>query len=938
MDNCKPYFAYWGKAIKPIEGDFCLSNGTDEEIACRYGISLKELEQRAEKYQWRKIEAGMSYSAIHLLPYHSLDVAAVASIWWDNSAAIQSSFLRQAGSSTKEQVKAWVLFFIALHDYGKFDIRFQRKAKKAWQALQADLSEKQLVMPSDQDCKAYDHGSAGLYWFDHDRNKNQENDSSGNIDLLLDIIELPGASAEDDPWLAWIKPVTGHHGFVYPDKARPPERSLHSTVSAGLSCRDQVARMAWLTRLETLFLKPSGLSLEDTPPKPSPLLAGFCSVSDWLGSRSDEENFRYNGIADDNLQNYFEDKCTKDAARVFALSGVQGKSRRYKGVSALLESNHKPRQLQTSVDELTAEPGLTVVEAPTGSGKTEMALAYAWRLIAANHADSIVLAMPTQATANAMLERIEKLATVLFEDSPNLLLAHGNARFNKNFLALKQTGNTVQGDEEAWVQCNEWLGQSRKRAFLGQIGICTIDQVLVSVLPVRHRFVRGFGVGHSVLIIDEVHAYDAYMYGLLEAVLRDQQAAGAASILLSATLPQRLKNKLLATTGVQESENSDLPYPLISWSDGKRIRQYTLPDEEQPLVRQVRYELHENEDLLPDVVLCQRILEAAAQGAQVAIVCNLVDVAQQLAKELQDQAKELHDQTDIPVEIFHARYSLNHRQAKEDKVKEYFGLGGKRTSGRILVATQVIEQSLDIDFDWLVTQLCPVDLLFQRMGRLHRHERSRPVGFEMPLCTILLPSGNDYGLHGLIYSNARVMWRTASKLRECKTRIIEFPEAYRGWIEHVYQDGAWGNEPEEIEEAFCKYEDTLYEKRSLARQMLEWANNAALNDSDEKIRAVTRDGEFSLSVMPYLESPKGRQLLDLRVLEEVDEWQQAETLALNTVYVPHSWRRILPEADQEDRIWLAMQRDGEYWKIDQSDPCISYHHKWGMEKINESID
>ncbi|HEC26994.1 MAG TPA: CRISPR-associated helicase/endonuclease Cas3 [Gammaproteobacteria bacterium] len=929
VENQKPYFSYWGKAKKPIEVDYCLSKGGDKEIAERYGITQRELKLRIDKYRWKKVEAGVNYSAFHLLPYHSLDVAAVASIWWDNSTAIQSSFLRQATLLSKEQTKAWVLFFIALHDYGKFDIRFQRKAMKAWRDLQVDLGKKQLVMPTDQDCKTYDHGSAGLYWFDRDRNQN--NELSGNFDLLLDIIDLSGADAHEDTWLAWIKPVAGHHGFVYSDKTPLPERPLHGTVSTAIRNQDKIARQAWLTRLEALFLKPVSLSLEDTPPQPSPLLAGFCSVSDWLGSRSDGENFRYKAEPIDDLQNYLEDKYTEDAARVFALSGIQGKSRRYKGVSALLETNYKPRQLQTLVDELPTEPGLTVVEAPTGSGKTEMALAYAWRLIAANRADSIVLAMPTQATANAMLERIEKLATVLFEDAPNLLLAHGNASFNKNFLALKQADKTIQGNEEAWVQCNEWLGQSRKRIFLGQIGICTIDQVLVSVLPVRHRFIRGFGVGRSVLIIDEVHAYDAYMYGLLEAVLRDQQAAGAPGILLSATLPQSLKDKLVATTGVQKSENNDkpYPYPLISWSDGKRVCQYTLPVAEQPLGRTVRYELHENEDLLPDAVLCQRILEAAAQGAQIAIVCNLVDVAQQLARELKDQ-------TNIPVEIFHARYCLNHRQAKEEKVKEYFGKEGKRTSGRILVATQVIEQSLDIDFDWLITQLCPVDLLFQRMGRLHRHERSRPAGFEIPCCTVLLPSSHDYGYHGLIYSNSRVMWRTAHKLRQCKEQVIEFPEAYRDWIEPVYQDEAWGNEPEEIEEAFCKYEDELCEKRRLAMQMLKWADNAAMNDNDERVRAVTRDGEFSLSLVPYLESPKGRQLLDLRVLEELDEWQQAEALALNTVHVPHSWKRLLPEADQEGRIWLTMRRDRELWRSEQNGICFYYRSVWGMEKSGDT--
>ncbi|CAG0904889.1 unnamed protein product, partial [Cyprideis torosa] len=703
-------------------------------------------------------------------------------------------------------------------------------------------------------------------------------------------------------WLAWLKPVTGHHGFVYALDHPIPEKPLHSTVDKPIAQQDKMARLAWLDELERLFLKPVGLSLQDTPPTPSPLLAGFCSVADWLGSRSDELNFCYKAGPIDDLRDYFDQKCREDAPRVLALAGINGKPKPFLGVQALLKRDYQPRQLQTLVNDLPVTPGLTIVEAPTGSGKTEMALAYAWRLLAANHADSIVFAMPTQATANAMLQRLEKIATTLFEDKPNLILAHGHARFNDNFLKLKQTGKTVQENEEAWVQCNEWLGQSRKRIFLGQIGICTVDQVLVSVLPVKHRFVRGFGVGRSVLIVDEVHAYDAYMYGLLEAVLKAQHEVGASSILLSATLPQSLKNQLLATSGKAiETAQTHAPYPLISWSDGKANHAFTLPDNEQPPLRQVQVECHESEGLLPNAALRQRIIDAAEQGAQVAIICNLVDVAQQLARDLQKL-------TALPVDIFHARYCLHDRQKKEDTVLKHYGAEGKRASGRILVATQVIEQSLDVDFDWLITQLCPVDLLFQRMGRLHRHERYRPTGFESARCTVLLPTGNDYGTHGLIYGNTRVMWRTAQKLQTCPDQIIDFPAAYRDWIEPVYSEEAWGTEPEAVETGFTLFEEKLAEKRILARQMLKWSEDVALMDDDENVRAVTRDGEFNVSVIPYLDTARGKQLLDSSILDSLSEWQQAEALAMNTVGVPKSWGKLLPEKDKEGRVWLAMQQ------------------------------
>lgn len=883
------YFKYWGKAKK--ESD---SEGAD----------------------------------YHLLPYHCLDVAAVASLWWDQSHAIRHSFMQYSENLSAKQIKAWVIFFIALHDYGKFDIRFQRKATNAWKTLQADLNNT-ITLPTSEACKSYDHGSAGLFWFVEDRENSET--GAGN-DLMLQIVDLVEEADDNSAaWLAWIRPVTGHHGFVYSNASFPDEvkHNLGSYVSKEIREQDKVARKAWLYELEHIFLKPVGLSLADTPPTPSPLLAGFCSVADWLGSRSDETNFCYKAEPVDDLRAYFEQKCHGDAPRVLALAGITGIAKPFKGVQALLKQGFQPRQLQTLVNNLPRSPGLTIVEAPTGSGKTEMALAYAWRLITDNLADSIVLAMPTQATANAMLQRLEKLATILFEDKPNLILAHGNARFNEEFIKLKQAGNTAQGKEEAWAQCNEWLGQSRKRVFLGQIGICTIDQVLISVLPVRHRFVRGFGVGRSVLIVDEVHAYDAYMYGLLEAVLKAQQEACGSSILLSATLNSELRNKLLMTysSNASETEESSLDYPLISWAGEQRIPPFTLPKDELPPERQVQIECHFDEDLLPDAELCQRIIKAAEkQGAQVAIICNLVDVAQQLARDLQKL-------TSVPVDIFHARYCLHDRQKKEEDVLGYFGAESKRISGRILIATQVIEQSLDVDFDWLITQLCPVDLLFQRMGRLHRHKRERPTGFENPLCTVLLPTGTEFGPHGLIYANTRVMWRTAQKLQDCAESMLVFPSAYRNWIEKIYATDAWGSEPEEVETGFAEFENTLCNKRCLARQMLKWTGDAALQDSDEKIRAVTRDGEFNLTLVPYLETPNGKQLLDGSLADSQTDWQQAETLIINAVGVPKSWGKYLPATDDEGRIWLVMQQNGEYWKTRCKDVWFTYHPVWGMEKM-----
>jgi CRISPR-associated endonuclease/helicase Cas3 len=166
-----------------------------------------------------------------------------------------------------------------------------------------------------------------------------------------------------------------------------------------------------------------------------------------------------------------------------------------------------------------------------------------------------------------MLKRLESIASVLFPGGDaNLVLAHGKARYNPDFITLQEVvrPHTAQAHEEALVQCAEWLAQSRKRVFLGQIGVCTVDQVLISVLPVKHKFVRGFGIGKSVLIIDEVHAYDSYMYGLLAAVLEQQQTAGGSAILLSATLPYQQRQQLANTWQPKASLEMQAPYPLIT--------------------------------------------------------------------------------------------------------------------------------------------------------------------------------------------------------------------------------------------------------------------------------------------------------------------------------------------------------------------------------------
>ena len=862
----------------------------------------------------------------HLLPYHCLDVTAVAAYWWDHNPVIRKRFMTDETQS-EQQVRAWVLFFIALHDLGKFDIRFQCKADGVW--LQLNPKDGAEVRPPYAACKGFDHGGAGLYWFVEDLQPTSSMDMGSLAFLLEAVPEHPYQS-----WFPWVEAVTGHHGYIVKrDSTAYPDLSLFEYPRLGE--RDKLARQAWLVVLEALFLLPADLSLKHTPPVASSLMAGFCSISDWLGSWLSEDTFLYRAFpcsSTEQLFGYFLEKYETDAAVAIQRSGLLAHSKHYAGVTALLKQGYQPRQLQTLVDDLPISSGLTLIEAPTGSGKTETALAYAWRLLDAGLADSIVFALPTQATANAMLSRLNKLADQLFEQ-PNVILAHGNSRFNKEFVAIKQRGRNAQQHEEAWAQCCEWLAQSRKRVFLGQVGVCTIDQVLVSVLPVRHRFIRGFGVGRSILLIDEVHAYSTYMYGLLEEVLKQQANAGGSAILLSATLPQRQKHKLLATYGKIDKEVAE-DYPLVSWSGGASSDFWSLKatPERMPRPFSLRLEADYSDDLLPNAELLARMVRAAEDGAQVCLICNLVDVAQHVFEQLTQNSN-------VEVILFHSRYTLLDRQGIEERVLSYFGPEGDRTVGRILVATQVVEQSLDLVFDWLITQLCPVDLLFQRLGRLHRHHRdNRPALFREPMATVLLPKDDSYGGSGVIYSNTLVMWRTQQKIEVLAKSPLNFPDAYREWIEPVYKEGVLGDEPDWVIQGKEKFDDMEGIKRGLADLMLKAAKETSpFRDVESNVRAVTRDGEMSIPVIPYIDTTQGKQLLNGCLLESIAEFDQQEAQVLNRVNVPNTWEKLfLQEPDEQGVRWLSgILIDGGY-KFKGKGVDFVYQKELGMRKVVHS--
>jgi len=843
---------------------------------------------------WGKAGAsGGTNASWHPLPFHCLDTAAVAAAWLDADPNLGRG-LCYGNRASPEKTRAWTLFFIALHDLGKLDIRFQGKAPALAAGLHPVFAEGNYIREP-----RFDHGAAGYHWF------TRETQEYG----------LAARGARD-----WALAVTGHHGH---NAATPPGLSAF-LADERVKAQDAAARAAWVAAAAGLFLAPAGVKTHEDPGPVPGMLAGFCCVCDWLASNEDYFPYVPHVPADLNAY-YLSRRGSAFAGRALADSGLLPAKLTGQGIATVLPGM-TARGVQKDVDDLPLRPGLTLIEASTGSGKTEAALAYASRLIGAGLADGIVLALPTQATANAMFDRAQQAAGRLFADGANLVLAHGKARYNPLYKLLKARGNapTAQGSEEGLFQCARWLSESRKRVFLGQVGVCTIDQVLLSVLPIRHAFVRAFGIRRGVLIVDEVHAYDSYMNGLLDRVIAEQFRCGASVVLLSATLPAKRRAELLALYAPPAAVEMETraPYPLISGAG--EDSSFSRPAEPAGPARVVQFRLESTPDALLTDNLVSEIAMRAAEGQRIAVICNVVADAQQHARRLRAAVRQ-------PVDVFHSRYRFGDRQEIEQHVIRDYGKDAPREGpGRVLVATQVVEQSLDLDFDWMVTQICPVDLLFQRLGRLHRHQRK---GRGRAECIVLTPLGDGYRPHDIVYGTPRLLWRTEQLLR--RQPRLSFPDAYREWIEQAYAEVPWPDEPEAVVQAHDIYLKKQHQKRRQA-EILSRMDATPIDDHPDKAASLTRGSEMGLNVVPVLRRGKEDFLLEGDTqLSSLAEYERAEQIDRNSIPVPNSWRRLLP-AMKDGVILLPMILGGSgCWHAEADESSLCYTTEFGLERVDK---
>ncbi|MBC3186611.1 CRISPR-associated helicase Cas3' [Corynebacterium sp. zg-331] len=377
------------------------------------------------------------------------------------------------------------------------------------------------------------------------------------------------------------------------------------------------------------------------------------------------------------------------------------------------------RPIQRAVVEALGEvegPSLLIVEAPTGEGKTETALAAAQIIAGRTGAQGVVFAAPTMATANGLFERVLEWAEgAAAGEVASMYLGHSKSGLSASYRHIQED----RGEEHGAVVATQWL-RGVKRGMLSNFVVCTVDQVLMLALQAKHSMLRHLGLAGKVIVVDEVHAYDAYMGSYLRRALEWLRHYGASVILMSATLPVGQKRTLAQAYGGGGAEGT--AYPLLTVVDERGTREVPVPA--RPT------ELHASVGLLDD---SPEALAALVEGGGcVLVVCNTI-------RRVQETYRLLDGRFPGEVELHHAAFMASDRAAKEDALRAALGPRAHRGAGRperrCVVATQVVEQSLDIDVDLLVTDIAPMDLLIQRVGRLHRHRRppeDRPAHLRQP--------------------------------------------------------------------------------------------------------------------------------------------------------------------------------------------------------------
>jgi CRISPR-associated endonuclease/helicase Cas3 len=844
----------------------------------------------------------------HPVAWHLLDVAASVRAIMDvrpRSRHAGARLLR----CTEEEATDILASLAVLHDIGKFAPCFQLKAPDCWP------------------------------------------DELGDIDDYT----LLGKGHPTDGWMMWLRGISlpSAHSVLSAPNSEP-------LVLAALGHHGRPIVIDGVQTFNTTMIQPSVeacladlLPLASGTPLPAPAtrsenqlaswwVNGIITLADWIGSGSE---FRYE--SDAHVPAEYWELAKVRASVAIARAGVaQSKSAARRNFTTLTGKEHAtPMQAWAEHVELAHGPLLIILEDVTGSGKTEAAQVIVHRLMASGRASGAYWAMPTQATANAMYTRQRNAISQLFDESsrPSLVLAHAQSRLNPSFRrdVLAGVADTAHPDEIAadddnapssTAMCSAWLADNRRASLLADVGAGTIDQALLGILPSSFNTLRLAGLADKVLVVDEAHAYEAYVAEELYQLLRLQAANGGHAIVLSATLRQADRQKfarewragLLAAQAVAPSPASSQAFPLATMVSGAEngVEEYPVAPAESSRHSLGLTPIYDVESA------CALVAAACARGAAVAWIRNTVTSCMEAASLLRNMGLE--------TVVLHSRFAQGDRQIIEAQLTNDFGVRATKASraGRVVVATQVIEQSLDLDFDVMISDLAPLDLLLQRAGRLWRH-RHRDA--ERGKCTrtlhVLTPALHELVnakwpeplLRGTpyVYPHVGVLWNTAQIV--AGSSAVRIPEDSRVLIERAYGDG-------DVPDILAPPQDRARGRDSAGRETARYVSIKAadgyLGDGQKwtnELKVETRLTEVTVVLRLARRNAEGRLVAWCDgYADVVDPWAASEVRVraasmggsdVRNVGSEHDIQRVVslwPEYEQQYPVVVLERTDGDW--------------------------
>lgn len=712
------------------------------------------------------------------------------------------------------------------------------------------------------------------------------------------------------------------------------------------------------------------------------LFSALLIMADWI--TSNEKYFPLIDIASFNISNTrVEDgyiKWRNDRTEIWSPDFVD--------VNKIYEERFKlsggakfvPRDAQrkiTEVIEKTNEPGIVILEAKMGMGKTEAALVAVEQLAKKTGRTGMFFGLPTQATSNGIFSRVSAWLENLTDDvskERSVRLIHGKAALNKEFSDLPKSRNIHEEDtnDKNTVSVNDWFS-GRKLSMLDDFTVGTIDQFLLVALKQKHLMLRHLGFANKVVVIDEVHAYDAYMGVYLYQAIKWMGAYGVPVVVLSATLPIEKRNELvknyldgagykLKKAPKPKNFDENEAYPLLTITDGEKVIQFEDFEKEAGTDFEVsKLSKAESEDIAG-------LVKSITNEGVVGVIVNTVRKAQEYARICSEVFSEQN------VFLLHSSFIATDRYKKEEELLRTIGKNGDRPKFKIVIGTQVIEQSLDIDFDVLITELAPMDLILQRMGREHRHKNNkRPKHLETPKAYVLNSTEYDFDKGSTYVYDEYLLFRTEYFLPE----KINLPNDISHLVQLVYSEKELTLDNKIIEiynEYKRKYKINKANKESLTKNYMlgkpkitrisedknitDWLKNK--NDdaeaSDAKASAQVRDSYESIEIIALKKCECGYQFFDEKGLIDITDNKTAMKMAQHTLRLPRQVFynegidkiiKLLEDyynenlSDWDNQSWLKnnlgiiFDENGEFKIFDK---ILKYDQKYGLIVEKEGDD